>query len=192
MGGVPSLTMPEAQARAALLAVDSYQLDIDLTSGPETFCSTTTIRFTCAAPGADSFVEIRPRRLVSASLNGADLGLSTSSGGRVRLPGLRDANLLVVEAEFPYSHASEGMHRFADPAHGQVYVYAQPSIAQAPGFMACFDQPDLKASVTLRVRADPGWTVRANGPGAMTGPGRWAFAAGGERPAGVGVAGAPA
>src|SRR5690606_25523733 len=55
-------------------------------------------------------------------------------------------------------------------------IYAQPSITQAPRFMACFDQPDLKAPVTLRVTADPQWLVRANGAGRQVAPGRWEFA----------------
>jgi aminopeptidase N len=83
----------------------------------------------------------------------------------------------VVTAEYAYSHSSEGMHRFVDPADGAVYVYAQPSITDAPCFMAAFDQPDLKASVSLSVSCDPAWVVRANGEGLQESPGRWNFAA---------------
>ncbi|HCT78024.1 MAG TPA: aminopeptidase N, partial [Micromonosporaceae bacterium] len=76
-----------------------------------------------------------------------------------------------------YSHSSEGMHRFADPADGEVYVYAQPSITDAARFMAAFDQPDLKAPITLSVSADPAWLVRANSDGVQERPGRWRFEA---------------
>src|SRR5690606_34930222 len=112
--------------------------------------------------------EVRPRRLRGARLNGAPLDEEALSDGRLWLKGLAAENELVVDAEFPYSRASEGVHRFVDPADGEVYVYAQPAIAQAPRFMACFDQPDLKAPVTLRVRADSRWIVRANGDGRRT------------------------
>jgi aminopeptidase N len=42
-----NLTRDEAAARAALLDVTSYSVDLDLTTGDTTFGSTTTIRFTC-------------------------------------------------------------------------------------------------------------------------------------------------
>src|SRR5690606_6303992 len=174
MGGVPTLTMQEAAERSALVTVDRYDLDVDLTGGDETFTSTTTVRFTVAAPHAQTFVEVRPARLRRARLTGVALDPTTLDGGRLPLPGLAaGAHELVVEAEFAYSRASEGMHRFVDPADGEVYVYAQPSIAQAPAFMACFDQPDLKAPVALRVSAEPRWRVAANGEGRQVAAGRW-------------------
>src|SRR5690606_29623520 len=152
-GHVRSLTMLEARSRAGLLTVDGYELDVDLTGGPDTFRSTTTVRFR-ATPGADTFIELRPHTLRAARLNGRQLDPATLAEGRLPLPGLAADNELVVEADYPYSRSSEGMHRFVDPADGKVYIYAQPSITQAPRFMACFDQPDLKAPVTLRVTAD--------------------------------------
>lgn len=167
--------MLEARSRAGLLTVDGYELDVDLTGGPDTFRSTTTVRFR-ATPGADTFIELRPHTLRAARLNGRQLDPATLAEGRLPLPGLAADNELVVEADYPYSRSSEGMHRFVDPADGKVYIYAQPSITQAPRFMACFDQPDLKAPVTLRVTADPQWLVRANGAGRQVAPGRWEFA----------------
>ncbi len=172
-----SLTQQEAATRAATVTVHGYELDVDLTGGTETFRSTTTIRFSTAEDDAQTFVELRPVSLHRARLNGADLDPAALAGGRLPLTGLAaGANELTVEAEFAYSHASEGMHRFLDPADGEVYVYAQPSITQAPAFMACFDQPDLKAPMTVRVTADPRWRVRANSHGEQTAPGRWEFA----------------
>jgi aminopeptidase N len=172
VSGTPAaLTRREAEQRAALVTVDAYALDIDLTGGPDSFRTTTTVRFTATTPGAATFAEVRPATLISARLNGAGLDPATLAGGRLPLPDLRADNVLVVEATFRYSHASEGMHRFVDPADGEVYVYAQPSITQAPAFMACFDQPDLKAPVTVRVSADPRWLVRGNGAARSEGDG---------------------
>jgi aminopeptidase N len=174
---VCSLTQREAAARSATVSVEGYDLDVDLTGGPETFRSTTVVRFTAPGPDARTFVEVRPVALRRARLNGVDLDPAMLVDGRLPLTGLAaGANVLTVEADFAYSHASEGMHRFVDPADGEVYVYAQPSIAQAPAFMACFDQPDLKAPVTVRVTTDPGWRVRANSDGHQATPGRWEFA----------------
>ncbi|MPZ25079.1 MAG: aminopeptidase N [Micromonosporaceae bacterium] len=172
---MPSLTIQEARARAALLTVDGYEIDFDLTRGPDSFRSTTTIRFT-ATSGAATFAELRPLALRSARLNGAALAASALADGRLHLTDLPAQNQLEVVADFPFSHASEGMHRFVDPVDGAVYLYAQPSITEAPAFMACFDQPDLKAPVTVRVTADPSWLVRGNGAATRVAPGRWELA----------------
>ncbi|MEV4412599.1 aminopeptidase N [Catellatospora sp. NPDC049609] len=170
------LTHLEAVARAATVRDLAYALDVELTGGDELFRSVTTVRFT-ADPGTETFLEVRPERLLRATLNGAELPAAAFTEGRLQLAGLAASNTVVVEAEYAYSRSSEGMHRFTDPADKQVYVYAQPSITDAPRFMACFDQPDLKAPVTLSVTTDPSWLVRANESGAQTAPGRWEFPA---------------
>ena len=46
-----NLTRIEATERAALVTVASYNVVLDLTTGPTTFGSTTTVNFT-ATPGA--------------------------------------------------------------------------------------------------------------------------------------------
>jgi aminopeptidase N len=53
---MPALTETEAQARAALLTVHSYDVAIDLTANPVR--SRTVIRFGCTRPGADSFADL--------------------------------------------------------------------------------------------------------------------------------------
>ncbi len=53
-----NLTRDEAAARAALLDVTSYVIDLDLTTSDTTFASTTTICFTCREPGAETFADL--------------------------------------------------------------------------------------------------------------------------------------
>ncbi|MEV6968532.1 aminopeptidase N [Hamadaea sp. NPDC051192] len=167
-----SLTYDEAKTRVGVVRDLSYELDFDLTS-TESFRTTTVVRFGVDEPGAETFLELRPTRLISATLNGAPL--TAYADGRLPLTGLAARNEVVVLAEYAYSHVGEGLHRFVDPADGEAYVYAQPSIAEAPRFMACFDQPDLKAPITIRATADPSWIVRSNAAGVQTEPGRWEF-----------------
>jgi aminopeptidase N len=175
MVAMPSVTRTEARGRGQALRVDSYRVDLDLTRGAEVFGSTTTIRFG-ARPGGSSFVEVRPHVLRSATLNGAPVGAAGPAGGRLTLSGLAAENELVVEADMAYTRSGTGLHRFVDPADGAVYLYAMSFLDEAPGVFACFDQPDLKAPLTLSVTAGPGVTVVANGAGRVTAPGRWEFA----------------
>jgi aminopeptidase N len=169
-----SLTRAEAAERADLLTVDSYEIDLDLTRDGG-FRSTTTIRFRAARPGAGTFVEINPTTLVAATLNGAPLAPAIVDGNRLPLAGLAARNALTVEAEMAYSNTGEGLHRFVDPADGETYLYAMSFLDQAQRIFACFDQPDLKAPVTLSVTAPPDWLVAANGAVATMDDGRHTF-----------------
>jgi aminopeptidase N len=169
---VSSLTHEEAQRRAGLVHVTGYDVDLDLTTGGEVFGSRTTIRFS-AERGAATFVEVAPRELSHASLNGRRLDVAELAGGRLPLAGLHEENELVVEATMAYSHDGEGLHRHVDPADGKAYLYAMSFLDAAPRWFACFDQPDLKAPFTLTVTCDPGWTVLGNGPAQRLSPGHW-------------------
>ncbi|WFE31661.1 aminopeptidase N [Micromonospora sp. WMMD975] len=174
---MPSLTRAEATARGASVTVESYHVDLDLTGDAERFRSTTTIRFR-ATPGAETFVDVKPVRLLRARLNDRDLDPALLAGGRLPVTGLAATNTLTVEAEMAYSNTGEGLHRFVDPADGETYLYAMSFLDDGPRIFAAFDQPDLKAPVMLAVTAPPQWTVAANGP--LTdrpAPGRWEFAA---------------
>jgi aminopeptidase N len=173
---MPSLTRAEAANRAALLTVESYDLDLDLTGGGATFRSVTTIRFG-AKPGAATFVEVKPVRLLSARLNDMPLDVAALAADRLPLDGLEALNELVVEAEMGYSNTGEGLHRFVDPADGNTYLYATSFLDEGQRIFACFDQPDLKAPVTLTVTAPADWLVAANGaPVTAATDGRWHFA----------------
>ena len=89
----------------------------------------------------------------------------------------------MVDAECAYSRSGEGLHRFADPADGNVYMYSDLETFDANRVYACFDQPDMKAQLRAhRARARrsgrscPTWrpTSRADRPTA-TGVRRWHF-----------------
>ncbi|MDQ1660868.1 MAG: aminopeptidase, partial [Blastococcus sp.] len=164
----PNLTRTDAAARAQLLAVQSYDLQLDVTdgaghAGEHTFTSTTTVEFTCGTPGASTFIDLVAETVHSATLNGADLDVSTyTEGGGLPLPDLAEQNTLVVTADCRYSNSGEGLHWFRDPEDSQVYLYTQFEPADAKRMFACFDQPDLKAAVTLHVVAPFDWQVISN------------------------------
>ncbi|MCX2969035.1 MULTISPECIES: aminopeptidase N [Streptomyces] len=169
------LTRDEAHARAALLDVHRYTIDLDLTRGAEVFGSTTVVRFTAREAG-DTFVEVRPAALHRVELDGRPLADQAHAEGRVALTGLAPGeHELRVVADMPYSHTGEGMHRFTDPADGHVYLYTMCCQSDAPLVFACFDQPDLKAEFAVSVTAPEEWTVLGNGVAARDAarPGHW-------------------
>ncbi|MFJ9441976.1 aminopeptidase N [Kitasatospora sp. NPDC101235] len=176
MSDTSVLTRAEAVERHRLLDVRTVHLDLDLTRGREVFGSTTVIRFGCTTPGAGTYVDVKPAGLHRAVLNGRELDVDALRAGRFPLTDLAADNELTVEADMAYSHTGEGMHRFADPADGEDYVYTQSFLDDGPRVFASFDQPDLKARYTVSVTAPPQWTVVGNSVGRQVSPGRWEFA----------------
>ncbi|MFD4720177.1 aminopeptidase N [Streptomyces sp. NPDC058423] len=175
MAPMPVLTHDEAQTRARLLDVRRYSVDLDLTDS-ETFTSRTVIGFTARAAG-DTFVELKPATLRTATLDGRHLDPEKLVDNRLPLTGLTEGeHELRVEATMHYSRTGEGMHRFTDPADGETYVYTQLFLDDVQRVFAAFDQPDLKAVFELSVTVPEGWTVLANGVTTDHGDGRWTAA----------------
>jgi aminopeptidase N len=170
-------TRAEATERAGLLTVRGYEVELDLTGGPDTFRSTSRIEFSCRRPGASTFVDLTAPTVHEVVLNGRPVDRSAIGARRVALDGLETDNVLVVTADCAYSRTGEGLHRFVDPADGEVYTWTESFLLNANRWFACFDQPDLKAPLRLRVRAPESWVALANGAGTLVEPGRWEFAA---------------
>ncbi|MFD1948623.1 aminopeptidase N [Nocardioides aestuarii] len=160
---VASLTRPEAEERAALLAVSRYDIDVDLTGllDGEVWEATSTVQFTCHRPGADTFADA-VGEVVSASLNGVDLDPATVEAGRLPLSGLAAENTLVVRLRQTDVTSSAGILRTVDPSDGEVYVWTSLECNDARRLWACFDQPDLKAPHRFTVRSPEAWTVLSN------------------------------
>ena len=169
-----NLTRADAAARSELLAVESYDVEIDLTDGhgspgTDTFRSRTVVRFSCSRPGAETFIDLRAAVIRSATLNGRKLFPAPGDEryddeDGITLPDLQENNELIVDADLAYTTTGEGLHRMVDPADGEVYLYSQFETADAKRVFACFDQPDLKARYTLTVTAPEQWVVVANTP----------------------------
>ncbi|THG35041.1 aminopeptidase N [Glaciibacter flavus] len=177
-----NLTRVEAERRASLVRVHDYDVELDLTTGPDTFASRTVVRFSASA-GADAFVELNAEALRSAVLNGRPLEPSeVFDGSRIRLADLGDENELIVESTQCYTNTGEGLHRFVDPVDGAVYLYTEFAVAEANRVFAVFDQPDLKAAFRFTVTAPSGWQVLSNAPTpapeSLGESERWSFASG--------------
>jgi aminopeptidase N len=167
MRGMPgtNLTREEAQTRAGLLDVDSYTIELDLTTSDKTFASTTTIAFRATQPGASTFADLVDATVHEITLNGVELEpAQVYADSRIRLDDLQADNVLVVRADCTYSHSGEGLHRFVDPVDDRVYLYSQFEVPDARRVYTTFEQPDLKSVFTFRVTAPEHWKVVSNAP----------------------------
>ena len=119
-----NLTRVEAQERASHISVESYAVDLDVTQGPDTFRSRTTVSFSARAE-SETFIDAITSKVHRITLNGVDLPLTAADGVRIELSGLAATNVLEVDADFAYTNTGEGLHRFVDPVDNEVYLYTQ-------------------------------------------------------------------
>ncbi|MDQ1544677.1 MAG: aminopeptidase, partial [Actinomycetota bacterium] len=175
-----NLTRVEAQERKALVTVASYEVKLDVTTGAETFSSTTTVTFDAKA-GASTFIDAFTRTVHSVTLNGESLDpAAVSDGVRIQLDNLAEHNVLTVVADAEYTNTGEGLHRFVDPVDGEVYLYSQFEVPDSRRVFAVFEQPDLKATFQFTVTAPAEWEVISNShtpePAVNGATATWAFA----------------
>jgi aminopeptidase N len=156
-----NITQIEAAQRSEIIKVESYKIDLDVTTGAETFLVKTTIKFAGLKPGATTFLDCVGKRVMSAKLNGADFD-PKFDGESIFLPAIVADNTLEIEHEGIYSNSGEGLHRFVDPADNEVYLYTQFETGDARRMYACFDQPDQKATFTISTITPKHWAVISN------------------------------
>lgn len=158
-----NLTRKEAQERASLIKVSSYEIHLDLTSGESNFGSTTKVKFSSNQAGASTFIDAITHSVQKVVLNGKELDAAkVSDGVRIQLDDLATENELVVEAKANYMNTGEGLHRFVDPVDNEVYLYTQFEVPDSRRVFAVFEQPDLKAKFQFNITAPSYWKVVSN------------------------------
>ena len=145
-----NLTRKDAQERAELISNVRYDIAVDIT-GADEFTTVSTVHFDSKA-GTTHFDLVAAG--FEATLDGEETGreLSLSDG----------AHTLVVTSHDAYNRTGEGLHKFTDPVDGKDYLYTQFEPAMAMKVFAGFDQPDLKATYTVSVKAPERYTVVLN------------------------------
>ena len=159
-----NLTRAEAQERAGVVKTRSYEIALDLATGAETFGAITTVRF-AGREGAETFIDLIADSVERIELNGAELDPSQHfADSRISLPSLAAENVLTVASTQRYTNTGEGLHRFVDPADGEVYLYSQFEVPDSRRVFPVFEQPDLKATFAFAITAPARWQVVSNQP----------------------------
>ena len=176
-----NLTRLEAQQRAEILKVQSYEVTLDVTADGKNFDTDTTIRFSCLSPGSSTFIDAITESVSLLELNGEVLDNGLSDGIRIEIPNLAAENTLRVVAKGIYSNTGEGLHKFVDPVDNETYLYTQFEVPDSRRMFPVFEQPDLKATFQFSVIANENWQVISNSPTPAqkslgNGIARWDFA----------------
>lgn len=158
-----NLTREETAARSAAISVRSIRVELDLTGAPERartgFPTATTLEFSSTVES--TWLDFIGESVERVIVNGAEQEV-VHDGARIAVHGLADTNIVRVEAVGAYSRSGEGLHRFHDPVDDRTYLYTQYEPADSRRVMACFEQPDIKASYTFVIDAPAGWEVLSN------------------------------
>lgn len=161
-----NLTRAEARERASFLSTTHYDVRLDLTRGPKTFLTESTIHVT-STEERDTFVDLIAPEVLSITVNGEELQNPAShfDGARVHIPTLKKGeNVIAIKANGAYMNTGEGLHRFQDPVDNEVYLYTQFEVSDARRMFATFEQPDLKATFQFTITAPAHWRVISIAP----------------------------
>jgi aminopeptidase N len=176
-----ALDRDTAERRKARISGLEYELFIDIAAGPDEFLGEALLRFDLTDADSDLTVDFAGGSIVSVTVNDAVID-PDYNGNFLTIPA--DA-LAVGQTEIrvsythPYANDGNGLHRFVDPEDGEAYLYTYLWPYYANQLFPAFDQPNLKASFNLQVRAPEGWTVVSTAPGepapAVDGAALWRF-----------------
>jgi aminopeptidase N len=153
-----------ATHRAAEIRDVRYALKLDL-SRLDTASGVVNVTFTLRRP-ADVIVDFRGPALASVNVNEQSLPAFEWNGKHLRIPGrLLKSGVNVVAARFSTLIAPAGapIIRFHDETDQRDYLYTLLVPSDAQALFPCFDQPDLKARLTLALTVPSDWTAIANG-----------------------------
>jgi len=156
------LTLSEAQARKARLSQIKYQLNVNLPDKGETYSGTQHIDFELSDIRKPLRLDFFGGKVRSMELNGRRLPKTAQKKDFILLPvaALKTGiNSINIDYTAKYSHQSQGLSQFVDPETKETFLFSQFESFDANRFMPCFDQPDLRASLSLSVEAPASWQV---------------------------------
>src|SRR5690242_10936362 len=159
----PGISRELAADRAANLSNVRYTMRLSVAS-PSAARGSITVHF-AAKQSADVILDFRGPRIANIVVN--DRSANTEFNGmHLRIP--KDAirageNVVTADFVTPIAAAGASIIKFHDDKDGSDYLYTLLVPSDANLLFPCFDQPDLKARLTLGLTVPSGWQAIANG-----------------------------
>ena len=155
-----------ATHRAAQISDLRYTLDLDVTHA-DSAPGLVTVRFR-QSMSQDVILDFRGLSVSEIVANGTTVPVNAATWNRahIRIPGMATRageNTVQVTFTSPIAAAGASIIRSHDTSDGSDYLYTLLVPSDANLLFPCFDQPDLKARVSMNITAPAAWKVLANG-----------------------------
>ena len=155
------LSEAEAIARKARVSNISYVLDIDLVSLVDSYQGRVTTNFTLTENDRPLNIDFTGGGVNGLVVNGEILepdynGYFVTLSPTALVAG---RNEVLIEYAHPFDQDGTGLHRFVDPEDDRTYLYSYLWPYYSNRLFPNFDQPNLKATYELTVRAAADWEV---------------------------------
>jgi aminopeptidase N len=159
----PGVSRELAAKRARDLTGIRYTLDLSV-ADRDTARGTVVVRFD-ARRATDVILDFRGPSLSDVLVNGAPAA-TTFNGAHLFIPAKAiraGANEVTAGFKAMIAPAGASIIRFHDDKDGNEYLYTLLVPSDANALFPCFDQPDLKARLTLTLAVPAAWNALANG-----------------------------
>jgi aminopeptidase N len=159
---VSDLSWDLAKSRKSRLQNVQYSLDISLNETDLSFRGSEKINFELKDAKSPLRLDFLEGTVTALRLNGKDVPTTAQKEFGIDLPaeGLKvGANQVELTYTAPYSRQGTGLHRFQDPETKEIFLYSHFEPFDAHRLFPCFDQPDMRAVLTLKVQAPAAWQV---------------------------------
>jgi aminopeptidase N len=159
----PGVSRQLAVQRAALLTNVRYDLRLSL-EARDTARGAVVVRFV-AKRSADVILDFRGPSVTNVTINGVS-NKTSFNGAHLRVPASAvraGENSITADFKTLIAPAGASIIRFHDDKDGSDYLYTLLVPSDANLLFPCFDQPDLKARMTLSLVVPRAWRAIANG-----------------------------
>ncbi len=165
-----ALTQDQARLRKSRVSQIHYTLYFDLASSEQVFSGRSKLRFDLTTADTALTVDLSGAEIDRIVVNGKE-NTAQYNGFFITVPAnalLIGHNEIQVEYRHSYDKDGTGLHRFTDPEDGLTYLYTYLWPYYANRLFPAFDQPNLKATFDLQVRAPESWSVVSTAPGSVS------------------------
>jgi aminopeptidase N len=157
-----SLSGDYATMRAKQVSNVGYQLSLTVDDKNESFSAINQINFTLMANNHNPLtIDFSEGDLSKLIINGIETDINYEHWF-ITIPAAKlqaGNNQITIHYSRPFATDGSGFHRFKDPEDGSVYLYTDFEPYDANKLFPIFDQPDLKATYTLDVKAPKHWKI---------------------------------
>lgn len=165
-----ALTFDQARERKARVSDVHYQLFFDIASNEQFFTGRSGLHFELSTTDTPLTIDLSGADIDRISVNAVEIA-SDYNGFFITIPATAlviGSNEVQVEYRHAYGKDGTGLHRFTDPEDGLTYLYTYLWPYYANRLFPAFDQPNLKATFDLEVKAPADWTVVSTAPGIIS------------------------